>query len=159
MTEEGKKIVEELNRVKDGPAWLSYTHYRKLVASFEAVSVPDDEPMTPEYLALHEFLVDVAKLTDLPSTKRHTHFNAWALMRRGYKPEELTETEYKGLKALFEIAQPADEDDLELHEEGTHRAIYAYLTKAIGLDVVAGRGPVWHRARKLIEAYEGKEKQ
>jgi len=82
------------------------------------------------------------------------HFNAFALIRRGYKIEEITDEEYQHLLRLMDQVDPAEIDDLALYEYGGHRNLYNYLTKAMGLWVEKGRGPVWHRAKALVDQYE-----
>ncbi len=86
------------------------------------------------------------------------HFNAFALIRRGYKVEEITAEEYNKLLQLMANAQQADIEDLDLYEVGEHRNLYTYLTKQMGLSVKKGRGPVWHRAKALIDEYKSANK-
>ena len=64
---------------------------------------------------------------------------------------DLTPKEMAGLIEIFSMTNAADFDDMELHQEGSHRALYNYITKTLGLSVEAGRGPVWHRAKRLID--------
>jgi len=82
------------------------------------------------------------------------HFNAFALIRRGYKVEEITAEEYEQLSTLLADVEQADIDDIELNDFGGHRDLYQMLTSKMGLSVKQGRGPVWHRARDLVERYE-----
>jgi len=84
------------------------------------------------------------------------HFNAFVLIRRGYKVEEITEKEYTDLLRLMNGIEQPDPDDMELHEFGGHRNLYDYLTTNLGVSVQKGRGPVWTRARRLVEGYEGR---
>ena len=145
-----------LNALPEGQApWLSYDHYLTLKALFEAAPLPSDEEPIPEnsYLDLHRFLTQVAGLP-LPLDEKAIHFNAFALIRRGYNVEAITEKEYEQLCRLMRELEEPDPDDLDLYESGGHRALYDYLTKAMGLSVQPGRGPAWHRAKALIEQYE-----
>lgn len=68
--------------------------------------------------------------------------------------EDITPNEYRDLLQLMTDADPAPIDDMDLYEFGNHRDLYIYLTKTMALSVPAGRGPVWHRAKALIEQYE-----
>lgn len=106
-------------------------------------------------IQLHQFLHEVAGLKIQAQTPA-VHYNAFVLLRRGYKVEEITENEYLALARLMVgIEQPDIQDDV-LHETGSHRAVYKYLTRKLGLDVEKGRGPAWHRAKRLMEAYKAK---
>lgn len=151
MTNEGQAIVDRLCVVPDGKlAWLSYKQYRRLQKLFDAVDIPTTDPtLDSSYATLHYFLSVEAGL-DIPPTQSHIHYNAFALMRRGYIKEELTATEYTQLRRLFDQATETDIDDMDLHAEGNHRALYNFLTRGLGLFVEAGRGPVWHRAKALL---------
>ena len=156
MTEQGQQIVATLNRVPNGiAAWLTYDEYQVLRTLYAALENPHTEtgPLSTNYVAMHSFLSYVAKL-DVPETVPAIHFNAFAMLRRGYKQEELTEGEYGKLRRLLSEAERPDIDDMELHEEGTHRAIYNYLIRGLALSVARGRGPAWHRANKLVTAHE-----
>jgi hypothetical protein len=156
MTEQGQQVVTTLNRVPNGvSAWLTYDNYQVLRSLYAALENPLTEtgPLSVNYVAMHIFLSRVAKL-DVPETAAAIHFNAFAVLRRGYVQEELTESEYRKLKQLLDGAESPDIGDMLLHEEGTHRAIYTYLTRGLSLSVAKGRGPAWHRATKLINAYE-----
>lgn len=148
-----KQDFLELNVVPEGQAaWLSYEDYRALERLFEAVDVPDPGKLDLTYLALYDFLVRVAGLT-LPRDKAAIHFNAFTLLRRGYKIEEITEREYRELLRLIDGLEQPHKTDLELHDTGRHRDLYNYLTKTMGLPVQAGRGPAWYRAQALIEKH------
>ena len=48
------------------------------------------------------------------------------------------------------VEQP-EKDDMVLHDYGPHRDIYNYLVKELGLKVQPERGPVWYRAKRLLE--------
>lgn len=154
-----KEALLQLNMLPEGKAaWLSYDNYLTLKTLFEAVPLPSDEETIPagSYLDLHRFLTQVARLP-LPLDEKTIHFNAFALIRRGYKIEAITEKEYEQLRHLMNGLEEPSPDDLDLYESGGHRALYDYLTKEMGLSVKPGRGPVWHRAKALIERYETKE--
>ena len=69
------------------------------------------------------------------------HFNAFTLLRRGYKVEEIAEMEYKALTRLMAGLEQPDKNDLDLYETGGHRDLYTYLTRIIGLFVQPRRGP------------------
>jgi hypothetical protein len=156
MTEQGHKVVSTLNYLPDGvAAWLTYDQHRVLRSLYVALENPLTEigPLSGNYVAMHNFLLRVAKL-DMPETVSAIHFNAFALLRRGYVQEELTETEYVKLRQLLDGAEQPDIDDMTLQDEGTHRAIYIFLTRGLALSVAKGRGPAWHRAKKLLNAYE-----
>ncbi len=72
--------------------------------------------------------------------------------------EEITPQEYADLVRLLDgLEQPA-QTDMELYEFGGHRDLYNYLTRQMGLSVEAGRGPVWYRARALVENHLAPEK-
>ena len=156
MTEQGQQVVTTLNRVPNGvSAWLTYDEFRVLRSLYARLENPLTEtaPLSMNYVAMHEFLSRVAKL-DIAETAASIHFNAFAMLRRGYKQEELTEAEYIKLRQLLEGAEEPDIDDMLLHDEGTHRAIYNYLTHGLAFSVAKGRGPAWHRAMRLVIAHE-----
>ncbi len=147
-TDVSQKLV---NHVPEGRhAWLSYTDYRKLRTLADAAVGGDDAALAP----LQAFLERTAGLS-LPSDIDGEALRraAFTLVRRGYRVESIDPGEYGWLLVLFEVAQRADSDDMELAETGAHRAIYTFLMQRLGLDVEAGRGPVWHRAAKLLEVY------
>lgn len=80
-----KQDFLKLNVVPEGKeAWLSYENYQELERLFEAVDVPGPGELDDSYLALYDFLVRTAGLT-LPRDKASIHFNAFTLLRRGYK--------------------------------------------------------------------------
>jgi len=142
----------QLNVVPEGKkAWLSYDQYQELKRLFEAVS-PFSQEMDVSAFRLHEFLTNVAGL-DVTMNVEAVHFNAFVLIRRGYKREEITEKEYQDLLRLLNDLEQPDPDDMDLHEMGGHRGLYNYLTTQLGISVQPGRGPVWHRAKRLVEAY------
>lgn len=141
----------QLNVVPEGKtAWLTFDQYQELKNLFEAVS-----PFSPEIdtaaFRLHRFLTEVARL-DVPVNVEAIHFNAFVLLRRGYKVEEITEKEHQDLLRLMDDLEQPDPDDMELHEVGGHRNLYNYLTIQMGISVPKGRGPVWFRAKRLVEA-------
>ncbi len=145
------------NLVPEGKkAWLTYAQYQELKRLFEAVS-----PFTPEMdvaaFRLHHFLTQVAGLVDVPISLETLHFNAFVLLRRGYKPEEITYKEYTDLLRLFDGLEQPDPDDMDLHDMGGHRALYNYLTIQLGIYVEPGRGPVWFRAKRLLETHPASE--
>jgi hypothetical protein len=141
------------NVVPEGKeAWLSYEDYLALERLFEAVGVPGPGKFGDTYTALYGFLVRTAGLT-LPKDKAAIHFNAFTLLRRGYKIEEITEREYRELLRLMDGLEQPHKTDMELHDTGGHRDLYNYLTKTMGLPAQAGRGPVWYRAQALIEKH------
>jgi hypothetical protein len=151
-----KRDILKLNSVPEGQEpWLSYDDYHRLKRLFEAVPIPTDENAVTDdrYLTLHRFLTQVAGLT-LPPNETAIHFNAFTLIRRGYKVEEITPAEYARLRQLMNgLAEPAPDDE-DLYETGGHRMLYDYLTQSMGLPVQRGRGPAWHRASALIKRYE-----
>jgi hypothetical protein len=151
-----KADILQLNAIPDGQeAWLSYDHYLELKRLFEAVPLPSTGQTTADrpYIDLHRFLTEVAGLK-LPFNEAAIHFNAFALIRRGYRVETITAEEYKQLCRLMEALEQPSMDDLDLYDTGGHRELYNYLTKAMGLSVQRGRGPAWHRAKALMEKYE-----
>ncbi len=151
-----KNEILQLNVLPAGKEpWLSYDDYLKLKRLFEATSLPQDEDITADspYIYLHHFLTKVARL-ELPLHQATIHFNAFALIRRGYKVESITQAEYEHLRRLMNGLEQPDMDDLELYDTGGHRDLYNYLTKAMGLSVRNGRGPAWHRANDLLKKYE-----
>ncbi|HUF37561.1 MAG TPA: hypothetical protein VMN57_03475 [Anaerolineales bacterium] len=155
-----KEALLKLNRVPDGvPAWLDYKAFRKLQQLLEALAPPEetDGLGDEDYIRLHAFLADVAGI-EVPETQEAVHLNAFVLLRRGYKAEETTEPEYGRLLELLEGTEEPDPDDLELHDFGAHRALYKYLSEGLGVYVEPGRGPVWRRARQLVEAHEQAKK-
>ena len=135
--------------------WLSYDEYQKLKSLFEAVPLPASEGTSvgSQYVYLHRFLTEVAGL-EIPQNEAFIHFNAFALIRRGYKVEPITQQEYEHLHRLIDGLEEATEDDVDLNETGGHRELFNYLSKGMGLSVQKGRGPAWHRAKLLIEKYE-----
>ena len=155
-----RQDVLQLNVIPDGKeAWLTYEQYLRLKQLFEAVPLPDARETTnnPHYLQLHQFLNTVAQL-DLSLNEAAIHFNAYVLIRRGYNVEAITPAEYERLSQLMTgLEQPAP-DDTDLFDTGGHRALYDYLTKAMGLPVQKGRGPAWHRAHDLLNAYATKHR-
>lgn len=151
-----KERLNQLNVIPEGKeAWLSYDQYETLRDLFESISLPSDETgiQDSRYLKLYDFLTQVARL-NVPMNEAALHFNAFVLLRRGYKPEEITSDEYERLAQLMSESKPADVDDLVLYDFGGHRALYDFLTQGMGLSVKRGRGPVWHRGRDLMRYYE-----
>lgn len=154
-----KTELLQLNVIPEGKeAWLNYDHYLELKRLFEALPVPTTKETTTDlqYLNLHRFLTDVAGLK-LPLNEAAIHFNAFALIRRGYRVETITTDEYQQLRRLMEGLEQPGLDDLDLYEVGGHRKLYTYLTRGMGLTAQQGRGPVWHRAKALIEKYEAEK--
>jgi len=135
--------------------WLSYDNYLELKQLFEAVPLPSQEETAShdQYLDLHRILTDVAGL-EVPQNEAAIHFNAFALLRRGYHVEAITQEEYDHLLNLMAGLEKPDLDDMDLFDMGGHQDLYTYLTKSMGLSVQPGRGPVWHRAEALIKKYE-----
>jgi hypothetical protein len=151
-----KQELLQKNVLPEGKeAWLSYDNYLKLKHLFETVPLPSVANTLAEgqYLDLHHFLTDVAGL-ELPLDEVSIHFNAFNLLRRGYKIESISQEEYEQLLRLMVNLEEPDIDDLELYETGGHRVLYNYLTMQMGLSVQKGRGPTWYRAKALIKAYE-----
>lgn len=145
--------ILQLNVVPEGKeAWLSYDQYLELKSLFDQVS-PFETEVNAEAFRLYHFLIGVAKL-DVPMTVESIHFNAFILIRRGYKVEEITEKEFQDLVHLMDGLERPELDDMVLHEYGGHRNLYTYLTTKMGISVQAGRGPVWARAKRLVEEYE-----
>ncbi|MDM8520035.1 hypothetical protein QUF64_08310 [Anaerolineales bacterium HSG6] len=147
-----REDILKLNVIPDGKAaWLSYDRYQELKTLFEAVNAPlsDKDIVDTQYFQLHHFLINIAKL-HVPLNECTIHFNAFSLIRRGYHIEEITANEYGQLLLMMDGVQEAHSDDMALYEFGGHRDLYNYLTKRMGLSVQQGRGPVWHRAKALI---------
>jgi hypothetical protein len=121
------ETILQLNVVPEGKeAWLSYDQYLELNRLFDRVS-PFETEVNGEAFRLYDFLTTTAKL-NVPITVKSIHFNAFVLIRRGYKVEEITEKEYQDLVRLMDGLEQPDPDDMELHEFGGHRNLYAYLT-------------------------------
>lgn len=151
-----KHDVLKLNSVPEGKEpWLSYDDYHRLKRLFEAVplSTGENDVTDDRYLALHHFLTQIAGLT-LPLNEAAIHSNAFTLIRRGYKVEDIIPAEYARLRDLMDGLPEPDPDDEDLYETGGHRMLYDYLTQGMGLPVQRGRGPAWHRANALIKRYE-----
>lgn len=151
-----KAALLELNRVPAGvPAWLDYKAFRTLQTLFEGLPAPSETDGLGEegYLRLHDFLVEIAGLA-VPETQASVHLNAFTLIRRGYRAEELTKAEFKGLQELLEGTEAPDPDDLERAEFGAQRALSAFLTAELNVYVEPGRGPVWQRANELVRQHE-----
>ena len=151
-----KEALLKLNRVPDGtPAWLDYKAFRRLQGLFEALAPPEetDGLGDEDYFHMYVFLADVAGI-EVPESQEAVHLNAFVLIRRGYKAEEITGPEYERLLELLDGTEEPDRDDMALHDFGDHRALYEYLSEGLGVYVEPGRGPVWCRARQLVEAYE-----
>jgi hypothetical protein len=91
---------------------------------------------------------------ELPLNEAAIHFNAFALIRRGYRIEAITPEEYKHLLRLMDGLEQPGVDDTDLYDTGRHWELYTYLTKQMGLSVQKGRGPAWHRAAALINKHE-----
>ncbi len=148
-----KQDFLKLNVVPEGKApWLSYENYVKLGQLFDMINPPDQKVIDSNYTALYNFLVVVAGLK-LPMDTDSIHFNAFALLRRGYKVEDITEAEYLTLIRLMDGLEQPDKNDMDLYATGGHRDLYNYLSRQMGLPVEAGRGPVWYRAQALIEKH------
>jgi hypothetical protein len=151
-----KEEILQFNVIPEGKeAWLSYDHYQELKQIFEKVKLPANDKgiMDKAYFQLYDFLTNTAKL-QVPKNEFALHFNAFALIRRGSKIEEITDEEYNQLLQLLAEVDQADIADMALAEFGGHRNLYSYLTKKMGLSVKQGRGPVWHRAKALVDKYE-----
>jgi len=67
---------------------------------------------------------------------------------------EITPGERQRLGELLAAADYAHPDDPELFETGPHRALFNYLHQQMGIDVVAGRGPVYAKARELVGHFD-----
>lgn len=151
-----KDEVLQLNVLPDGKEpWLSYEDYLKLKQLFETIPPPSPTKNTDDsrYLCLYQFLTEVAGL-ELPASENAIHFNAFALIRRGYKVEMITQKEYQRLVQLMDGLERPSIDDMDLYDTGGHWELYLYLTKVMGLSVQKGRGPAWHRGNALIKKYE-----
>jgi len=151
-----KQELLQLNAVPEGKEpWLSYDQYVELKRLFGLLPSPfhDDLHADEAYARMHHFLTEVAQL-EVSDDKAKIHFNTFVLIRRGYKVEEITQAEYDALRKLMDGIEQPDSDDMTLHETGSHRALYDYLRKGIGVSVEAGRGPAWHRAKQLMAAFE-----
>ncbi len=150
-----REDILKLNVIPDGKeAWLSHDHYQELKTLFEMVNTPSNDKniVDSQYFQLHHFLTSIAKL-HVPLNEFAIHFNAFALIRRGYQIEDITTEEYDQLLDLMDGIEQAHIDDMALYEFGGHRDLYNFLTKRMGLSVQKGRGPVWHRAKSLIDKY------
>ncbi|OQY44376.1 MAG: hypothetical protein B6242_12840 [Anaerolineaceae bacterium 4572_78] len=151
-----KHNVLQFNVIPEGKkAWLNYKHYMELKVIFEAVDIPTSEIdiTNNQYFQLYHFLTNIAKLV-VPMNKVAIHFNAFALIRRGYKIEEITVEEYQKILTLMDGLETVNIDDTVLHDFGGHRNLYNHLTRNMGLFVKQGRGYVWHRAKDLVENHE-----
>ena len=151
-----KDQIKALNVVPEGTLpWLTYDQYVRLGDLFNAVRLPEDDQVGPDYWPLQRFLSETAGLPELES-EAAIHSNAFTLLRRGYQVEQITLAEYDDLVHLMDGIEEPDPSDMELHDTGDHRALYDYLTKQMGLSVRPGRGPAWHRAKALIDNYPDK---
>ncbi len=105
-----------------------------------------------EYIALQEAFLELP----LPEAKSENtiHRFVWDILRQNYKQEELLENERMELQKLFDACSPVSYSDDVLHEYGTHRELYDYITKKLRLDCVATRGKTYRRAKLLLEANE-----
>jgi len=151
-----KQTVLSLNVIPEGKEpWLNYDDHLTLRRLFEAAPLPAEAELADQrsYRQLHRFLTEVAGL-DLPWDELAIHFNAFGLIRRGYRVETITPAEYEHLRQLLAGLEEPALDDMELYDTGGHRALYDYLTRRMGLSVEPGRGPVWRRARDLVAKYE-----
>ncbi len=156
-----KEEILQLNVLPEGQAaWLNYDQYVTLKQLFETIPVPavneleaESQQINDSYLSLHHFLTKQTNLV-VPISQSAIHFNAFALLRRGYQIEAITPNEYRDLKQLMQGLEQPDIDDMDLYETGGHRTLYDYLTQQMGLSVQAGRGPAWHRARTLLDHYD-----
>ncbi|MEM7029765.1 MAG: hypothetical protein AAF629_09380 [Chloroflexota bacterium] len=151
-----KEEILQLNVIPDGQeAWLNYDQVEDLKEIFDQVEIPsgDTHQINDGYLQLFDFLTNIADIS-VPLNEAAIHFNAFALIRRGYKVEDITSEEYQHLLRLMTDADQTHIDDMDLYVSGSHRDLYTYLTQNMGLPVKAGRGPVWHRTKALIEKYE-----
>ncbi|HEY84319.1 MAG TPA: hypothetical protein G4N96_04290 [Chloroflexi bacterium] len=151
-----KYVLKQLNVVPEGKEpWLSYNERSRLQHLFDAVPLSDEKKNVDNfaYLELYWFLTDIAGL-NLPFDEATIHYNAFVLLRRGYKVESITDAEYAQLHRLMDGLETPDIDDAALYDTGGHRALYDYLSKGLGLSVREGRGPAWHRANDLVKHYE-----
>lgn len=150
-----KEALLKLNRVPDGkPPWLDYKAFRRLQQLFERLTSPAEMGGlgSEDYYRMHDFLIDVAGIA-IPEMQEAVHLNAFILIRRGYRVEEITEAEHERLLQLLEGTEIAALDDVELYDFGNHRSLYTYLSEGLGIYVEPGRGPVWHRAQQLVDHY------
>ncbi len=151
-----KAEVLQLNVLPEGKEpWLSYDNYQELRRLFETMPLPSNESAAAgsQYIYLYRFLTKVAGL-ELPINEAAIHFNAFALIRRGYNVEEITQEECEHLLRLMDGLEQPEAGDTDLYDTGGHRELYNYLTKGMGLSVQKGRGPAWHRANALIKKYK-----
>jgi len=132
---------------------IPYHRYREIAALFDQMKPPDAAMMDVTYSRARD-MVKASIGGDIPDDVRVIHQRVETLLQHGYAVEEVTPGEYAQLKALFDACVEADIDDTELHPEGSHRALYTYLTRGIGLFVEAARGATWHRAKVLIETHQ-----
>jgi len=132
---------------KTGDKLLSFEAYRRLSDLIGFLS--NENPFT--FGRLFEFITGAGgRALDDNVDNDTIRVAAYDLMARGYQVETLMRDEYEGLRDLYLVAEPASADDMELHDEGTHRAMYNFITRTLGLSVPAGRGPVYRRANKLL---------
>ncbi len=156
-----KEEILHLNVLPEGrAAWLNYDQYVTLKQLFETVPVPavneldaESQQVNDSYRLLHNFLTEQAGLA-VPMSESAIHFNAFALLRRGYQIEAITPNEYRDLKQLMQGLEQPDIGDMDLYDTGGHRTLYDYLTQQMGISVQAGRGPAWHRANVLLDQYQ-----
>jgi hypothetical protein len=104
--------------------WLSYVDYQKLKSLFEAVPLPASEGTSvgSQYVYLHRFLTEVGSL-EIPQNEAFIHCNAFALIRREYKVETITQQEYEHLRRLIDGLEESTEDNIDLYETGAHRGL------------------------------------
>lgn len=141
--------LKERNLIPEGKAaWIPYQRHVELSILFEN-NIEYESVITTA--RIQEIIAVSVGINTTGLSIAETMQNAWTLIRRGYLPENLSLNELDGLAQIFAEAEEADIEDMELHEEGSHRALYNYITKTLGLYVEAGRGPVWHRAKRLID--------
>lgn len=151
-----KETILQLNVIPEGQqAWLTYDQYQQLKTIFESLPLPVDETGISHnrYFTLSDLLTNIAQLS-VPMNEAALHLNAFTLIRRGYAIEEITAAEYAQLVDLMAHTDQADIDDMALYETGPHRDLYTFLTRKLGLSVKPGRGPVWHRAKALLDHHQ-----
>ncbi len=102
-----KQTLMQLNVVPEGKLpWLDYGNYLRLQRLFDALPLPDEEAAENSFLypELYWFLTDIAGLT-LPFDEATIHYNAFVLLRRGYKPERsITAMDTQKAKRIYQFS-------------------------------------------------------
>jgi len=123
--------------VPDGrPAWVHYLDYCELRRTFDSLA-PDNVGDAVE-------LVSLRAGVKLPNDFDTVQFNLWVLIRRGYCVPKLAPTQLASLTRIMSLTAPTDEDDDTLiAAEGSHRALYTFLTRELGERIPETRGAAY----------------